>query len=332
MGAFAFLLVAASLLVSIQVDRLTLGRRLRQGNARLLNRGDPRSRLVKFILGGLLIPIAAFLAANRVELADHETPMSMAIRASRPVLVVSDAQRLGAAVLRAASPAAKVQGIQALQSVGSSETFDQLLRIAHEDPVALRDGGVYRALSRALASFGGLARVRLLQDLDATSTSVRREATAPAGDLYRRYFSAAFEAARDEATARPSDPAAQAAELSCLEAARADLLRDLGPVGAEVRPGQASRALPAFILETFLAMDLRQDEELLSLAKRTAADSGWSDAVRGEALLLVAKLGNRDDLPGLYAYLDSPSALLQARAMEAIAGLQARLAPAAPSR
>jgi hypothetical protein len=47
--------------------------------------------------------------------------------------------------------------------------------------------------------------------------------------------------------------------------------------------------------------------------------------VRGQALLLTAKLGGKDDLDGLYAYLESPSTQLQARAMQTIAELQSKL-------
>jgi hypothetical protein len=78
-------------------------------------------------------------------------------------------------------------------------------------------------------------------------------------------------------------------------------------------------------MRTFLAMDLKQDAELLSFARQCAADPAWSDAVRGQALLLVAKLGGKDDLDGLFAHLEDPSALLQLRAMQAIARLQSRL-------
>ncbi len=75
-------------------------------------------------------------------------------------------------------------------------------------------------------------------------------------------------------------------------------------------------------------MDLKHDSELLAFARTVAADAGWSDAVRGLALLLTAKLGASDDLPALYAHLDDSSSLLQARTMQAIAILQAKLAAA----
>ena len=51
--------------------------------------------------------------------------------------------------------------------------------------------------------------------------------------------------------------------------------------------------------------------------------------MRGQALLLIAKLGGKDDLDGLYAYLESPSPLLRTRATQAIATLQSKLTVAA---
>ena len=71
-------------------------------------------------------------------------------------------------------------------------------------------------------------------------------------------------------------------------------------------------------------MDPSQDRDLLAFARATAADDTWSDAVRGQALLLVAKAGGKEDLDTLYGYL------LQAQAMQAIAALESKVSAAAP--
>ena len=73
-------LVAMSLVISIRVDAFTLARRAHRGRKQLLNRADHRSRLVKFILGGVVIPIATLAAANLIELPNHQTAMSIAMR------------------------------------------------------------------------------------------------------------------------------------------------------------------------------------------------------------------------------------------------------------
>ena len=84
--------------------------------------------------------------------------------------------------------------------------------------------------------------------------------------------------------------------------------------------------MPSLIIQAFLEMGLKQDADILAFARQTAADDAWADPVRGQALLLIAKLGGKEDLDALYGYLESPSPVLQARAMQAIAALQSRLA------
>jgi hypothetical protein len=325
---FGVLLVAASVFLSIKVDGLTLARRRKAGASQLLNRAGPWPRLVKFILAGVVVPVAALVAANRVELPGHRTPMALAIAASAPAPELPWESKLAAAVLRASDPAAKVEGILALQAAATPAAFDELLRIADADPAALAGGPVSLALAKALASFGAQAAPKLLQRLAEIGPTARKAAAGPGGGLFERYLSPGFEAAKHEIGARHLDPAAQAAALARLQASEnavESALRTAEPGG--VASGEGS-GLPALVVQALLAMNVKQDAGVLAFARATAADAAWSDGVRGEALLLVAKLGDKDDLPGLFAYLDSPSALLRARAMQAIAELEAKLTPA----
>ena len=303
LGVFGLLFVALSLFLSIRLDAFTLGRRRRSGKRRLLNRTGSRSRLVKFVLGGVAIPIAALTAANLLELPNHQTPMTLASLAVRSRLNKPEAGRtaqLGDAVLRAQSPSAKVQGILALQNTGSAAALDQLLRILGDDPTALQNTGECQALSAALASYGVQARIKLLQRFNGVPLGARRTAPAAPGDAFEREI--------------PPKPAASPGEN-------------------ESRLVQGSPcSLPSFIMQTLLQMSLKDDAELLAFARQTAADEGWSEAVRGQALELIAKQGGKDDLDGLFAYLENRSALLQAHAMRAIAALQSRLSAAAATK
>ncbi len=338
LAVFAVLVVASSLFLSVRLDMFTLARRRGRGKRRLFNRADPISRIVKLALGGVVIPIAAFVAATRVELPNHQTPMSLAVRMRLSTPEATHAEQLGDAVLRAGSPGAKVQGILALQATGSGEALGQLLRILATDKAALAGGSEGQALSKALASFGVQAKPRLLERLEQSSPQARREAAGPPGDLFDRYFAADFEGLKREIDREGPDPKARAEKGERLQVAQAELevaLRrletDAGIVEAEpdARPADPGRRLPVFVMRTFLEMGFKQDADLLAFARQTAADAAWSDAVRGQALLLIAKLGGRDDLEGLYGYLDSPSALLQARAAEAIAALESKLSATA---
>ena len=330
-GVFGFLLVALSLFLSHRLDALTLARRRRMGKRQLLNRASPRPRLVKLILGGLVIPIAAFAAASGLELPGHQTPMAQASLAIRSTLAgpeVARAAQLGEAVRRAPDPTARVQGILALQSAGSSEALDQLLRILSDDPTALKNGGEAASLARALASYGVQAKRRLMERFNQLSPTGHERETGPPGELFDRYFSAGFEGLDREIDNRGPDPAVQAKERERLRAAAAELKETLSRLEGDSLADPDGSRLPSFILQTFLQMGLKQDAELLAFARRTAADAAWSDTVRGQALLLIAKLGGKDDLDELYGYLGRPSARLQARALQAIAVLQSRLSAA----
>jgi hypothetical protein len=323
LAIFGVLLVAMSLFVSLRIDAFTLEQRRRSGKRRLLNRADPRSRLVKFILGGAVIPIAALAAVNVIELPNHQTPMtlvSLAVRSRLANPEVSRVARLGDAVLRARAPSAKVQGILVLQNTGSVEALDQLLRILSDDPTALENTSEHQALAAALASYGVQAKMKLLQRFNSVPLSARRSAPAPPGDLFAR-----------EIDGRGPDPAARARQVEPPPAAQEELKPASSAIESEAQLVQGPGTLPSFIMQTFLQMGLKEDADLLAFARQTAADDGWSEAVRGQALQLTAKLGGRDDLDGLYAYLESPSALLQAHAMRAIAALQAKLS-AAPTK
>ncbi len=327
---FGVLLVAASVFLSIKVDGFTLARRRKAGASQLLNRAGPWPRLVKFILAGVVVPVAALVAANRVELPGHRTPMALAIAASAPAPELPGESKLAAAVLRASDPAAKVEGILALQAAATPAALDQLLRIADADPAALTGGPVSLALAKALASFGAQAAPKLLQRLAELGPAARKTARGPGGGLFERDLSPGFEAVKHEIEARHLDPAAQTAVLARLQAsedAAESALRAVEP-GSGASGGSG---LPALVMQALLGMNVKQDTGVLAFARTTAADAAWPDGVRGEALLLVAKLGGRDDLPGLFAYLDDSSALLRTRAMQAIAELEAKLTPAGGS-
>jgi hypothetical protein len=323
LAAFGGLLVVLSLFVSLRVDGYTLRRRAERSGRQVLNRADPRSRFVKLALGGVVIPVASFAAANLVEIRNHQTPMSMAVKFGLARPEVDRPQQLADAVLRTESLAAKVQGILALQATGSPESLDQILRIMNDDPALLRRGSGSQVLATALASYGAEAKPKLLQRFAELGSEARRAAAAPPGDLFERYFATDFAGVKSEVDGRSPDAAARAAEQERIQAAQAELKLALSRIDGDTGPIQSGRGVPGVILQAFLEMNLKQDPDVLAFARQTAADDTWPDSVRGQALLLMAKLGSQDDLDILYAYLSNPS--LQARAMQAIASLQVKL-------
>src|SRR5439155_11994648 len=275
LAAFGALLVVLSLFVSLRVDGYTLRRREERGSRQLLNRPDPRSRLAKLILGGVVIPVAVFAAANLVELRNHQTPMMMAIRLRLARPEVDRPEHLADAVLRAERPASKVQGILALQATGSPESLDQLLRILSDDPALLKNGSEYQALAKALASYGAQAKPKLLERFVQVSPEARRAPAAPPGDLFERYFSADFAGLKSEIDGRSPDPATRAAELERIQAAQTELRQALSRIESDNRPVQGGGSVPSLILQAFLEMGLKQDADVLAFARQTAADDAW---------------------------------------------------------
>jgi hypothetical protein len=319
LGVFGVLLAVLSAAVSLRLDSFTVGRRRRSGR-RLLNRPGPPWRLFKFILGGLVIPMAALGAASLLELPNHQTPMALASLAIRSQLArpeASRARQLGDAVLRARSPFAKVQGILALQAMASVEAPDQLLRILSEDPTVLRNGSEYQALSAALASYPLETKATLLLLFGGVPSADRRSAPAPPDDPFER-----------ETAGRAPNTPAQTIEPERPPTAQLEAKPASDVAESETQHLGGAGGLPSFIMQTFLKMGLTEDADLLAFAHQTAADEQWSEAVRGQALQLTAKLGGKDDLDGLYGYLESPNPLLQARALGAIAALQTKLSAA----
>jgi hypothetical protein len=329
LGAFAVVLVVLSLFVSIKLDGFTLAGRTRRGKAQLFNRAGAWSRLVKFALGGVAIPIAAFFVADRVEVFKHETPMSLVLSSEVMQPARGAAERIGEAVRHADTAAARIDGIDALGAMATPEALDQLIRIVTTDPQALRSASGSQALAKALAAFGDRATPKLLELFNDVGRDERRTAAGPLGAPSGRDLSATLAALRREIASRSTDPAATARRLAQLDAAAAQLDALSAEVERDDKAVGGTR-LPAFVIETFLAMNVRQDESLLAFARATAEDAGWSDAVRGEALQLVAKLGGAGEIDWLCRVLDGPSPLLRAGALHAVATLEKKFSPAPP--
>lgn len=321
LAVFGVLLLALSFVLSAMLDARTLARRRRRKP--FLNGTSARARTVKLSLGGVVIPLAALAAANLLRLPDHRTPMAAAVELSLARTAALHEARLGAAVLRAPTVGAKVQGIRALQALGSGEALEQLLRILREEPRAREGGAVSRALSLALASFKERAVPALVKLAGEASPAERPAAEAATqGSLVPCFFATEMEELERDVE-RIADPAARAAEQARVARASAVLQSTLG--GADPRLCPAAAGLDAFAVDTLLAMDLEQDRDALALARAVVKDAGRSEPVRGRALLLLAKLGDKGDLETLFDRLDDPSPALQARAMQAVAELQSKL-------
>jgi hypothetical protein len=321
---FAVAMVAVALLLGVVLDSFLAPMRKRSRAKGVRWGTGPLARLVILVLGCVLVPLGLFAGVQWLPVTPQGTAMQALMTVAEQQVKLAPPDEVGGLALQTKNPATKILSIQVLRGFQSPEALNQLVRLASEDRAALADAGVAAELSRAIAAYGAAAK----QPLFALFTSIDPTAAASLGggsDLYERYFAGSFASLGDELASIPADPAVKEAQAARLQAAQVQLkeaLSQLQPEAAALPAGSDLRA--GFVLRTFLAMDLAQDADLLSFAKSTAANTAYSPALRGDALLLVGKLGSPADLDGLYPYLKDSSELLQTRALQAITAIQAK--------
>jgi hypothetical protein len=282
--------------------------------------GGPRARLVKFALGGLVLPIALAAAVNLATLPTGNTVLETAIRLLQPAEKVTPSDEVARTAIESNDPVVKRTGIEVLVKFKTPEALAQLLRMAQEDRAALRDAATARALAQAIASFGTQARdplLALFNSIDPTDAG-----GGLPDDMYGRYFDTPFSGLEEEVKANDPDRLAQ------VESARAQLESALQDLHAASTGGATRDPRPIFILQTFQAMNLSSDKDLLAFALQVAGDARYNAAVRGEALLLVGQLGQAADLNGVYEFLNSNDPFIQTRALQAISAILSKGNPA----
>jgi hypothetical protein len=319
LGLLAFIFVLFSFIFSVVLDTLLLPFRKRSANHAFFNRVDPRSRLIRCILVGVVIPILVFSAAVLVKLPSQQTPITYLLQPRGSTSQVPRSVLISEAVLQATDPAIKLQGIKTLQTLPAIDAEEQLLRLVQVDPALLSNAIVSQALSKALASYGMAIKPELLTIFNQVDPAARKGGTSTGDDLFQRYFSAPFEALKKELT--DQNPGADPA---LVDAAAAELQARIDKIQAGLSGTSDGDPKLRFVMDTFLGMDIKQDPDLLAFGKKIAADDTYPDGVRGQALLLIGKLGGPGELDGLYAYLQADNALLKSKALEAIAALQAK--------
>jgi hypothetical protein len=188
----------------------------------------------------------------------------------------------------------------------------------NEKPEILNDPILYHTLSTAIGSYGADAKQPLLEMFK--NAKPFEGPTSVDADRYARYFEAGFASLRSDMSAGSELSADQLAQIDAAEAQLKTTLQDV-----HVQPVPSSGDLrQEFVLQAFLDSSLKEDGDLLTLAKSISGDKTYPARVRGQAMLLVAKLGSSADLNVFYNLLQSEDEALQTRALEAIAALQAK--------
>lgn len=326
---FAIAMIVIALLLGVVLDTLTAPFRNTKRMRAVGFLRDPRVRVVKLALSGLIIPLVLFGAVNLAPLASHGTVMNYLIAAAVPPVKLTPPDEVGSIALKAENPSTKLLSIQVLEGFHSTEALNQLVLLVNEDSSALAVPGVANTLSKAIADYGTAARDPLLVVFKSIDPKQTGSQAGISSDLYERYFGPSFDSLKAEITRETLDPSTRDAQLAQLQAAQAQLKISL--TGLQYKPAAKGGSDPRldFIMQTFLVMDIKQDADLLTFAKATAADPRYSSQVRGDALLLVGKLGGEKDLDVLYTYLKSDDDLLLIRALQAINMIQTSLSAGA---
>ena len=75
-----------------------------------------------------------------------------------------------------------------------------------------------------------------------------------------------------------------------------------------------------------MQMNMKSDGDLKNFGRLTAANSAYSDTIRGKAILLIGRFGEKGDMGLLYPYLDGNDDFLKAKALQGITNLQLKQA------
>lgn len=281
-------------------------------------------RLAKYVLGGLIIPLGLMAAANFTQLPGGGSLMDYYIRTIQTRLTTTPTSQIGDAVLSSDNPVTKTQGIKALEAIHSNDALDQLLRLLSSDPGVLKDAGEYGALSQAVASYGLEAKLKLLDIFGKLPPSDSKSSTLSGDDLYARYFSLPLTALRGEINAQSVDSATRQAQLAKVDTLVSIMKTDL----AEIQSSGTGTGytIQDFILDTLMQMNMKSDGDLKNFGRLTAANSAYSDTIRGKAILLIGRFGEKGDMGLLYPYLDGNDDFLKAKALQGITNLQLKQA------
>jgi hypothetical protein len=273
-------------------------------------------RVLIFILSSMVLPLIVGLAANTIPVSDNETVLTLALRRIMGREEYWFVRNIGDTVIHSVSVETKLAGIGALKAINTEMALSELFRILEEDPDILLTYSTYGSLSDAIASYDSLARDRLVKQFYESTQTTKGTPRGLNFDLYERYFRNSFESL-DQLLAQESldDQEAQARSLS-LDSAAVQLRETL----TQLQMGRRRYLDPSlnFVLDTFIEMNLREDNEIYSLAKTIASDSTYAEATRSAAIRLFASLGSRADFELLTSYLDSDSESVKASALEGI--------------
>jgi hypothetical protein len=315
---FAILLVMLSFILSSFFSMYYSMSKTRQGLM---------MRIVVMLLGGFIVPGLLFAGANLLKvLPDQQVIMSRLIQMSTaPLPAQAQAGPMSAVILSSKSPYTQAEGIKAINSSHTSADLEQLFIILNTDSAGLSNQLVADALSQALASYGTAAKQGLIAAFQGHAKPGGNAAVKASDTLYERYFAQSIAGMQAEINSQAIDDQTKQVRLAQVTALSNQIKTSLSDLQTTASSSSQGDPLLGIVMDSCLQMKLTSDNDLYGFAKTTAADVSLPDAVRGKALLLIAKLGGKDDLALLNQYLTNNSETIKASAFTAIANLNQNL-------
>jgi hypothetical protein len=234
---------------------------------------------------------------------------------------------IGKGVISSTNNDTKVQGIRTLSIIHSTMCLEQLFAILNQDRNSIKDWSIYDELKTGLASYGKDAKGQLLDIFNTSKDTSRGISRGLTNDLYSRYFSRQFDALTDELRNQILESNKINAQVTQVQEIQSNLQSLLTSIENESLQQKSDDPTLDFVLDTFLQMDIKSDSEIYYLSKIIADDSTYSDGVRGKALLLIAKLGSKNDFGQLSKYILCDNEYLRAMSYEAIGNLHEKIKP-----
>ena len=283
------------------------------------------------IISAIVIPLIISVLANNVPVSGNGTVLTVALNQLMGVEEYPFIKDIGNTIILSTDLKTKVEGIHTLRTIHTELTLQELFRVLDQDKTILYDSTLYDELSMAIASYDLLPRDRLVKLFHNSTSAAQGTPRGLNFDLYSYYYKKSFDGVRNLFTKETTDSELLKQKLLKLDEAEAQLKQTLTLL--ETNRDHFVNPTLDFVLDTFLQMDkLQSDDEIYGLAKTIAADTTYAEATRYSAILLVAKLGTKNDSDFLVPYLNDHSESIKAGALQAISTLHLKLYGSQPEK
>ena len=301
------------------------------------NKSIPRGqKILRIIIGGFIIPILFSLIATLVPVQGKETAATLFYRSIKSQPEYLFIEKIGDSVINSHSVDTKVAGINTLMSIHTEEAMEQLIRILDStgcrfEEWAAPDYYLFSdSISEAFASFGLEAIDPLLVIFNRCDVLITGNPSEMTSDIFSIYFEKSFddlvEQLNDDGSLSSSEKEDVLKQLNTIELQLTIDLLDLERETSLNGGFKVTETILDLILETFNQMeDLEKVSSIYDLSRRIAADLSYGSSTRSKAIILMAKLGSRDDIGILLTYLEGDNEVIKKTALEAISILNNKI-------